>query len=392
MLAVSGARKGTERGAADLAVVGGGVIGCAVARAAAREGLSTIVFERGRIGREATWAAGGMLSPLGESHEPDAPLLELGVESLRLYPEFVGAVEEESGRNVDFVRWGKLEVAPDAAAETRLRERTAWQRERGHRVRWLDPDAVREREPVLEGPVLGGALLEDEAAVDNRLLAGAVADAAEAAGVELRPRTVVRGIALGDAAVEGVELEDGRVRAARRIVVAAGAWSGRLEGLPRPLPVRPVRGQMLALRTEPGTLGSVVDDTRVYLIPRSDGRIVVGSTMEEAGFEVRTTAGEVKGLLDAALRVAPGLADAAVDGAWAGLRPGTPDDLPILGPDPAVDGLFYATGHFRNGILLAPVTAAALAPLLAGRDPSPVSLEPFRPDRFAGRASREDRP
>lgn len=367
--------------ATDVVVVGGGIVGCALARSAALAGLTVDVVERGRPGGEATRAAGGMLSPFGEAEGP-GPFLELGLESLRLYPAFVRSVEEESGRDVGYLECGKLELALDEASEGRRRRHLAWLRERGEAARWLEPEAVRDREPALLRELRGALLLESEAQVDNRRLGPAVAAAAEVAGARIRAGRRVQRVALEGARVTGVELDDGSRAPSAKVVVAAGAWSGRLEGLPRPLPVRPVRGQMLALDPGPDTLSTVVDTSRAYLIPRRGGPVVVGSTMEEAGFRAEPTAEGIAGLLGAAVEAAPGLAGASLVETWAGLRPGTPDDLPVLGADPDVEGLFYATGHFRNGILLAPVTAACLTPLLTGEGRPPVELAPFRPDRF----------
>lgn len=374
-------------GTADLIVVGGGIVGCTLARAAAREGLGVVVLEKqDEVGRAATWAAGGMLSPFGEADGPGA-FLELGLASLRLYPGFVRAVESESGRDVGLTRCGKLELALDEGQARILGQKHAWLEEGGHPVRWLDEDRVRDREPTLSDRVRGAILLEEEAQVDNRRLGSAVAAAAAAAGAEIRTGTGARRVLVSGRRVEGVVLDDGSRLRSARLVVAAGAWSGRLEGLPRSLPVRPVRGQMVALGPPGPRLSTVVHGPDVYLIPREDGRVVVGSTMEEAGFRAETTAEAVAGLLRSALEAAPALAASPVLEAWAGLRPGTPDDLPVLGEDPEVGGLFYATGHFRNGILLAPVTAACLLPLLTGRGRPPLDLEPFLPGRFGAKDS-----
>lgn len=367
--------------AADVVIVGGGIVGCTVARAGARSGLSVLVLEEGRPGRKATWAAGGMLSPFGEADRP-GPFLELGLESLKLYPDFVGSVEEASGRRVGYLECGKLELALDDAAESGLRRHLEWLENRGHPVAWLDPGEVHAREPLLTRELRGALLLKGEAQVDNRLLGPAVAAAAEVEGARFRSGERVLEVLVEGGTVAGVRLDGGvRIRAPR-VVVAAGAWSGGLDGLPRRLPVRPVRGQMVALGGPPRPLSTVVDTSRAYLIPRRRGPVVVGSTMEEAGFRAETTAEGIVHLLGAAIEAAPGLARARVQETWAGLRPGTPDGLPILGPDPDVPGLFYATGHFRNGILLAPITGACLAPLLAGTGRPPVDLAPFRPDRF----------
>ena len=370
-----------SRASADVIVVGGGVVGLAVARSGAAAGLSVLVLEEGRPARRATWAAGGMLSPLGEAERP-GPFLELGLASRRLYPRFVREVEAASGGSVGYLECGKLELALDERGVEELRGHQRWLDDHGHAVTWLEPSAAREREPLLTREIRGALLLESEGQVDNRLLGPAVAAAAEAEGARIRTGRRVRGLRIDGGSVAGVVLEDGTGVDAPRVVVAAGAWSGGLEDLPRPLPVRPVRGQMLALDPPPPGLSTVVDSSRAYLIPRRNGPLVVGSTMEEAGFHPETTVEGVATLLEAAVEAAPRLAEASLLETWAGLRPGTPDGLPILGSDPDLAGLFWATGHFRNGILLAPVTAACLTPLLTGEGTPPVALDAFRPDRF----------
>lgn len=374
------------RETSDVLIVGGGIVGCAVALELARAGRSTVVVERGEPGREATWAAGGMLSPLAEAPGP-GPFLDLGLASLERYPAFVRSVEEASGRRVDFRRDGKLVLARDADEESRLRARREWIAEHGPDVRWLDAAGVRRREPLLTDEIRGALFLGDEARVDNRLLGTAIAEAARRGGAGFRTGATARRILLRGGRVRGVRLADGATLEATRVVVAAGAWSGLLEGLPRRLPVRPVRGQMVAVAPDVDGLSTVVDGGSAYLVPRRDGRIVAGSTMEDVGFRSTPTAEGIAGLLGRVMQVAPALADAEVLETWAGLRPGTPDGLPVLGPDPEVEGLVYATGHFRNGILLAPATAACLAPVLTGEGRPPVDLAPFRPTRFAEAAA-----
>lgn len=365
----------------DAVVIGGGIIGCAVARSAALAGLSVALMDRGEPGSEATWAAGGMLSPYSEAENP-GPFYRLAVESLRRYRAFARAVEAESGRSVHLLETGKMEIALDDRGETRLRSRFRWLRDEGVRATWLDPDDARRKEPSLSPELRGSLLLEEEAQVDNRLLGPALAEAARAAGATIREGTAVREILRNGGHAKGVRTDEGDVVHAPLVVVSAGAWSGGLEGLPRRLPVRPVRGQMLSLGPPAGTLRTVVASSHTYLVPRSSGPVVVGSTMEEEGFAAHTTARALQELLGAALAAAPGLSDAPLVESWAGLRPGTPDDLPILGLDPDVQGLVYATGHFRNGILLAPVTADCITPLLTGDGEPPLDLAPYRADRF----------
>lgn len=366
----------------DVAVIGGGLIGCSIAFEVARRGATALVLERSRPAREATWAAGGMLSPLSEGLTP-GPFLDLGLASLDLYPGFIRSIREASGLPVEIVESGKLVVAFDPGElEVLEAEHATSDPGRSVAARRLTASEILAREPVLSPEVRGGLFFENEGQVDNRLLGRATSRAAEAAGATVRTGARVRSIRRTGGRADGVELDDGTSIAAGSVVLAAGAWSGGLQGLPRPLPVRPVRGQMLSLDMGPDPLTTIVETPGAYLIPRRGGPLVVGSTMEEVGFRVETTDEAIQGLLDAARTALPSLEEAHPTERWAGLRPGTPDDLPILGADPELEGLFYATGHFRNGILLAPVTAASLGALILGDETPPVDLDPFRPDRF----------
>jgi glycine oxidase len=378
----------TKSEGGDAIVVGGGAVGSAIARALALRGLSVILVERNADATGATWAAAGMLAPLGEAGEPGA-FLDLGLESLRLWPDFARAIEEESGSNLGFLRSGKLQIAFSAAEASTLEARRDWVARISPEVEWIEGNALRTLEPSVSPRARAGLLIPRDYQVDNRRLGDALRAAAERAGVTVR-EGVVRRVLTKNGAATGVELDGGsRIRSAR-VVLAAGCWSGGIGGLPRPLPVRPVRGQMLALDARDVPLTRIVATPDVYLVPRGDGTLLVGATVEEAGFRAVATAGGMLRLLEAAVRAAPLLEDAPVREAWAGLRPGTPDDLPILGEDPDVGGLFYATGHYRNGILLTPVTAALLTAMIV-RDPPAVAtaaapavaMERFRPDRFS---------
>lgn len=369
--------------AADVLVAGGGVVGCSVARALVGEGRRVTVVDPGRQERAATWAAGGMLSPLGEAPEP-GPFLELALRSRELWPAFAAGIEAETGVDLGLALSGKLLVAFDREGADALDRRRAWQEAAGFDVTSLEPGQVGRLEPAVSGDVRAGLLLPRDGAVDNRALGRALEAAARAAGCRFLTGAAVAAVRVEAGRVTGARLDDGSEVGAGAVVVAAGAWSGGIGGLPRPLPVRPVRGQMLAYGLAEPLLHRVVAGG-VYLIPRREGgepRLLVGATQEEAGFERRTTPEALERLRAGARRLVPSLADAPVVEAWAGLRPGTPDDLPVLGRDPDVEGLVYATGHFRNGILLAPVTAEVVKGLLRGDDRP--GLAPFRPDRFDG--------
>ncbi|HEX6940003.1 MAG TPA: glycine oxidase ThiO, partial [Longimicrobiales bacterium] len=356
--------------APDVVIVGGGVIGCALAWELARRGAGVTVVEREVPGRAATWAAGGMLAPVAEAEQP-GPFLRLALASLHAWPAFVEAAREASGVPIEYRATGKLCVALDDEQAAALEAAYRWQRAGGHAVDWLDGNQARALEPALSPAVRAGALVAQDHWVDNRALARALWVAATRAGATVR--TGIAAVALrsgrasgGSMAVEGVALDDGETIDAGAVVIAAGCWSGALAGLPRSLPVAPVRGQMVAVRTVPPVLRRTVMAGHTYLIPRADGRITIGSTAERAGFRAHVTPAGIASLLTAAMRVAPALADAPLVSTWAGLRPGTPDGCPILGADPDVEGLFYATGHFRNGILLAPITATLLAEAVSG--------------------------
>lgn len=370
-------------------IIGGGVIGCAIAWELARRGQRTTVVERGTPSREATWAAGGMLSPLGDPGTPRA-FLELALASSQRFAAFAEAVGAASGIDVEYRTSGKLEVALDQQAVAGMAERHVWRREAGFAVEWLEADEARRLEPALSPAVHAGLLLARDDQVENRRLGRALWIAAARAGAAFRlgvPATGIRVVGVGRERhrMAAVILADGTLLATHRVVVAAGSWSGQLTGLPRRLPVSPVRGQMAAMTTVPPALQRVVlsTGTGCYLIPRADGRLIVGATVErDGGFDKRTTPAGIRWLLGAALETVPALADAPLEETWVGLRPGTPDDLPILGPDPRVQGLFYATGHFRNGILLAPITAEVIADLLTGMTPD-VPVDAFAVRRFA---------
>lgn len=377
----------TARNADEILVVGAGVVGTLVARGLALRGLGVTVIDRGEPGAEATRAAGGMLAPLGEADRP-GPFLELGLRSLDLWPDVAGRLESESGLSLAYAACGMLEIAGSEEEEAGLRQKGRWIEEVGREARWLTPSEVRELEPAAGRDLRGALYTPDAHRLENRGLGPATYHAARRAGVHFRLGTGVRALRIGDEGVTGVVLDDGTRLDAPRVVVAAGAWSGHLGGLPRPLPVRPVRGQMVALRGKDGLLTRIVETADAYLIPRPGGEIVVGSTMEEAGFRKETTARGILGLLEGAIEAVPEMESAAVERVWAGLRPGTPDDLPVLGPDPEVRGLLYATGHFRNGLLLAPITARIVEELVLEEE-AELDIAPFRPGRFSDRARSE---
>ena len=329
------------------------------------------MLERADPPAGATNVAAGMLAPVGELTFGEPELLELTLASARLYPEFVAELEAASDEETGYTECGALHVALDRDEAAQLRRRHDLQRSLELEAEWLAPRACRELEPGLTPSFNGGVHVAGEAAIDPRALARALAAAARAAGAELRTGCeVVDGVWEGER-LAGVRTAAGEELRAQTVVLANGAWSGATAWLPeeaRP-PVRPVKGEVVELGSRDGEppCGRILASERVYLVPRGDGRLIVGATVEERGFDTTVTAGGVHELLREAYRLLPDVAEMELLGAIAGLRPGTPDNLPRIGPG-AVAGLTLATGHYRNGILLAPLTADRIAAELAGEE------------------------
>ncbi len=366
--------------AVDVVVVGAGVLGSSVALRLAQAGRKVVVLERAVPGAEASSAAGGILSPGVEAVEP-GPFYALCRASLARYPGFVRDVEALSGMSVGMRALGTLEIALDDDHAKVLAARAEKILRHGLPVEVLDDAAVRRLEPGISPEARGALFFGDEASLDPRLLGRAVYVAAARAGATFVTGRVRRIVAEGGRAI-GVDHDAGRIEA-ERVVLAAGAWSLQVEGsgLP-PGAVRPVRGQIALFDTRPPLLSRVVFSGHGYVVPRADGHVLCGSTMEEVGFEKAVTAGGLRHVLDVGIGIAPALASAPVVETWSNFRPASPDGEPILG-EGTVPGLLYATGHTRNGILLTPVTADAIAALALGRA-SPVDLAPFSPARLAG--------
>jgi glycine oxidase len=376
----------TENRSYEAVFVGGGIVGLCCAWRAARRGARALVLDAAQPPAGATRVAAGMLAPVGELTFGEPQLLELTLAAARLYPEFVAELEAASGIDTGYRRQGALHVALDRDEAAQLRRVHDLQRSLGLEAEWLSPRACRELEPGLTPSLNGGVHAAGEASVDPRALSAALLAALAAEGVEVRTGVeVVEGIFEGAGAVAGsgsaavnigagarlcgVRTAAGEELRAEATVLSAGARSGRAKWLPeaaRP-PVRPVKGQVLELRSRDGAApcSRILASERVYLVPRPDGRLVVGATTEEQGFDTTVLAGGVHELLREAYRLLPEVAEMELVEAAAGLRPGTPDNLPLVGPG-AIDGLLLATGHYRNGILLAPLAAEAIADLLAG--------------------------
>ena len=382
----------------DAVFVGGGAIGLASAWRAAQAGARVLVVERAEPPAGATNVAAGMLAPVGELTFGEHDLLEMTLASGALWGDFAAAVEAAGEEGTGYERCGALHVALDRDEAGELRRRHDLQRELGLEAEWLTPRRCRELEPGLATTFVGGVLAAGEASVDPRRLALALAAALRAGGGELRTGTeVVDGLWEGERLV-GVRTAGDDAVHADAVVLCNGAWSGQTAWLPehaRP-PVRPVKGEVVELRPregEPGPAGRIIASERVYLVPRPDGRLIVGATQEERGFDTVVTAGGVHELLREAYRVLPDVAEMELAGTIAGLRPGTPDNVPIVGRG-AVDGLVLATGHFRNGILLAPLTAEAVAAVLAGAalPPSIAIADPQRSSLAPHMATSDERP
>jgi glycine oxidase len=358
-----------EKQSFDAVFVGGGVIGLSCAWRAAQRGARVAVLERAQPPAGATNVAAGMLAPVGELTFGEPELLELTLASAALYPEFVAELEAASGEATGYAECGALHVALDRDEAAQLRRRHDLQCSLELEAEWLSPRACRELEPGLTPSFNGGVHAAGEAAIDPRALARALAAALRAAGGELWTGCeVVEGVFEGER-LAGVRTADGAELRADAVVLANGAWSGATPWLPegaRP-PVRPVKGEVVELAARGGEppCSRILASERVYLVPRDDGRLVVGATVEEQGFDTTVTAGGVHELLREAYRLLPDVAEMELLGATAGLRPGTPDNLPRIGPG-AIPGLVLATGHYRNGILLAPLTAERVAAHLSG--------------------------
>jgi glycine oxidase len=369
---------------AEVVVVGAGLMGLGVAWRLAQAGRRVAVFERGEAGRGASRAAAGMLAPAAEIGFEERALYELMRESARRWPPFAAELERASGRRVGYDAAGTLVVATDRDDVEVLRRLFRFQREEGAAVTWLAGFEAIEKEPLLSPRLPAAVFSPEDHQVDNRAVVEALAGVVREAAA-LREHTPVAAVE-PDEEAPAVVLEGGERVAARAVVVAAGAWTREVGGLaPRP-PVRPVKGQVLALRMEPPfALRHVVRGPRAYLVPKADGRLVVGATAEEMGFDARVTAGGVYRLLEGAVEVVPGVEELVLEATWAGLRPAARDGNPLLGR--AAPGVFLATGHYRHGVLLAPVTAdevarEVLAALGGGVETSPW-LAPFSPARFS---------
>jgi glycine oxidase len=372
-----------------VAIIGAGVIGLGIAWRLAARGATVTVFDQGAAGAGASHAAAGMLAACVEAEPGEEALVALGRESQARWPAFAADLQRTTGMDVELRTEGTLVVALTTDDQARLKHQLVFQERLGLPLEWLSASEARRREPHLATGITGAVLSPQDTQVDNRKLAAALRIAAQAAGASVCEHVQVRAIASRGGRVEGVTLADASTFPADAVVLAAGAWSRRIEGLAPELrpPVRPIKGQMLALRMDRTVplIAHVIWAPGAYLVPRRDGRLIIGATVEEKGFDTTLTAGGVLSLLEAAWRVLPAVEELPIDETWVGHRPGSRDDAPILGAGP-LDGLFYATGHHRNGILLTPVTADAVAALVLDGVAAPV-IGPFGVERFTRAAA-----
>jgi glycine oxidase len=361
----------------DVVVVGGGAIGAACARELALSGLKVLVVEWGTNTGQAWRAAAGMLAPQIEADASD-PLLQLGLAAREYYPPLVADLHRTTGIDVGLWREGIARVATDPAEAEALKAKVAWQQEQGYACEWLERNELHRRWPWL-GPARGALWAPREGALDPASLVRALLADAGRLGASIVTDRVV-GIIADRGEVVGVEGEAARYPASN-VVLAAGAWSGLIRGLPRRLPVEPVRGQMAALPWPPGIPRAIVYSRDCYLLARGD-EAILGSTMEPVGFQPEVTSEGLARIFAATIALCPGLIRAKLRRSWAGLRPVTPDGLPVIGGDPELPGLWYASGHGRNGILLAGLTGLLVRQLVRGEPPSQ-NLAAFTPVRFA---------
>jgi glycine oxidase len=362
----------------DAVVAGGGLIGASIAFELAQAGLHVGVFDAREPGREASWASAGIISPAPEGPAM-IPLVALSKTSAAIYPKFIKAVEEASGQNVEYRRDGAMEVFWEGDVREEISTLLAVYHGVGLRAEALTGERAKELEPGLMEEVQGGVLRPDESSLDNRALTQATLEAAKRKGVEIFAGNGATGIWKEGRRCKGLQLTSGNVEA-KWTIIAAGCFSAKIEVAALYAPVSPAKGQMAVLRCEAVNIQHVLWSENIYLVPRNDGRILAGSTVERIGFDHDVTAGGMKKIMNGAIELVPALAKARIEETWAGLRPDSPDHLPILGPTD-VEGLLLATGHFRSGILLAPLTAQLMREWITTQKVS-ADWERFSPMRF----------
>ncbi len=372
----------------DSAIVGGGVIGCAIAWRLAQAGMKVVVVERGDIGREASHAAGGMLVPLAEADNAD-DLFHLCVASRAMYADFANELRLASGLDIEYRTEGTLYLSLTEHDDEELERRWQWQHAAGMNVKRLNADCARKLEPQINGKLRWALKFPDDHQVNNRLMVEALRLSAQNAGVEFQTLTEVERLLIESCAgreqVVGIKTSRGEIRS-NNVIVAAGSWSSLLKSesevlLPN-LKVGPVHGQMVAVEMPAPPVNHIIYSCRAYVVPRLGGFVIAGSTSDKFGFEKRVTADGMASIIERAKEILPGFGNLTITEIWSGLRPRAGDGLPVIGPDASVAGLVYATGHYRNGILLTPITAKVVSEIIL-KGETRVPLSPFRPARFS---------
>jgi glycine oxidase len=367
----------------DVVVVGGGVIGLAVAYHLGGEKVQVTLVERGAIGREASWTAAGYLSFQGSSNRP-GPRLELTRTSARMYEGWIRELAEVTPADTGFWRCGLLELSLSEAEVKEAHELAAWQRAAGYSVEWLDAATVRKRQPWLAGdlPVHGALLFPEVAQVRPPRLLKALAEATGRRGVHIREHTAVTSIARSGDRVAGVVLAGGEAIAAPIVVNATGSWAPQLAPEMAGLPVKPIKGTIVLLEVLDQPSRELLISSHGSLYPRADNKLLLGATMEDVGYDKGVKLDALQTLVRQGITLVPRLKYANLAGAWAGLRPFSHDNLPYLGPVPGLDGAFVATGHYRSGILLAPITGLLLKEMIL-KQPSTLPLEAYQMSRLS---------
>ncbi|HKR11369.1 MAG TPA: glycine oxidase ThiO [Pyrinomonadaceae bacterium] len=372
----------------DVVVIGGGVIGLTIARALALRGAGDIcLIERASLGREASFAAAGMLAPQAEANAPD-DFFSLACRSRDLYANFAASLRDETGVDIELDRTGTLYLALTYHDLVDIEKRFHWQTAAGLPVEKLTAAQARELEPCISNNIVGALRFPLDVQLENRRLLSALTNSVSKLGVSIVTETSVESVRVERDSVRGVQTSRGFINCAK-VVVAAGTWSGFVQLSPKTvekpalpaLKVEPVRGQMISFDARPQVTRHVIYSPRGYIVPRQDGRLLAGSTSEYAGFAKQVTAGGISTILANAQEISPAISSLPIVDTWSGLRPRAPDNLPVLGPCDEIGGLFYATGHYRNGILLAPVTGELIAEAIVDGVVSPL-LNPFSPGRF----------
>jgi glycine oxidase len=368
----------------DVVVIGGGVIGLTIARALAHRGAGEIcLIERASLGHEASFAAAGMLAPQAEANSQD-DFFRLACQSRDLYPDFASSLYDETGIDVELDTTGTLYIALTYHDLVEIEKRYEWQTAAGLEVEKLTASQALQLEPCISQSVRGALRFPHDLQVENRRLLSALANSLAKLGVTVLSGTPVESVKIERDEVRGVHTLRGFI-SCPNVVVAAGTWSSLLKlsqpSEKRAMMVEPVRGQMIAFDARPQLTSHVIYSPRGYIVPRRDGRLLAGSTSEHAGFAKQVTAGGISAILQHAQEISPSVSALPIVDTWAGLRPRAPDSLPVLGPCDEIGGLFYATGHYRNGILLAPVTGDLIAEAVVTGVTSPL-LGPFSPSRF----------